>query len=133
MAVPSAPRVGQRARQLHDLEREAGRRGDGVGAHVKALVAQPRHQLGTQVGCEAGLLAHREQGADLHTGRTGRERGGQTLRGAVCPGQPERQAQGGDLVEVGVVTGPEDGLPEVVERQPCRGAARCAHRRAGPR
>ena len=107
--------VGQRARQLDHLEREARRGGEAIRAHLERAVPQTVEQARPQVGPDARVLGQREDRADLHAHRARGTCCGQGLR---CPGrarEPERQPDGGHLGEVRVVARAEHGLAQLVE------------------
>ena len=75
------------------------------------------------LGGQPGFAAEREQRADLHAGRPGCERRAEPCWVCRRAGQPEGQAERGNLGEVGVVARAVDRLAGVVEHHPA--AWRC--------
>src|SRR5690606_19236282 len=101
--------------QLHDLEGEAGRRGQRVGVHAGEAGAAERADLSFDLGGEAGFVAKREGGADLHADGAGCLRGAQLFGAGGAAGQPEGQAELAELGGFGFVARTIDGFAGRVE------------------
>ena len=76
--------------------------------------AQPGQEPVAQLRGQARVGAQREDRADLDAGRAGGHRGLDGLGGAQRSGEPERQADRGDLADVRLVPGSEHRLAALV-------------------
>lgn len=109
------PLVGECVRQVRHLEGKARRRCAGVVADHQGSGGELRHQSSPQRRFEPRLLSQREQGPRLHPGCPGCAGLRDLLGRRIATGQPERQTDAGDLLQVRVVPGAIHGLAVVVQ------------------
>src|SRR5690606_2523379 len=88
-----------------------------VVAHHQCARQLALDQPPPQPGVHAGLLAEREDAAELDTGRPRRPGLAQLSRSALAAGDPERQSQAGHLRVVRGVPGAVDGVAGLVQAQ----------------
>ena len=103
------------AGELDHLEREAARRGSGVGANLESSGAGLLDEARLEPGLEAGFLAERKRCAHLNADGSGRERLTQLRSGPVGASEPEGSVEQAKGLEIHFVAGPVGRLPLGVE------------------